>query len=338
MIETMSMFTTSTSTATEVVKSFPPRSPPRMSSGGSNRSLDAGGPPRDDDALASFMPDFSLMEQRSPNDDERSIGLTGKCNYDSLGSGNTNKTCMPGGFFWRSKASRKVMSQDVASVAASDTMISVCSKMRMSGRDLHEAAKASLNAGEYAKSLSFFESLREAQEKRFGEAHPSVGAAIHNVAVVHLRMGNHEKAETLFVKAVEIRKATLGDDQLEVAASLSKLGSTRVALKKFDEALTDLREATRIARYKVGTQHKTVAQCLSNIGYLYFQAGELLAAEATFRDALDIYRAVWSSDADRDSCMAQLTDTLCNIGSILNKRKKYPDAISSFNEALDVST
>lgn len=41
--------------------------------------------------------------------------------------------------------------------------------------------------------------------------------------------------------------------------------------------------------------------------YLYFQAGELLAAEATFRDALDIYRAVWSSDADRDSCMAQLT-------------------------------
>ena len=209
------------------------------------------------------------------------------------------------------------MSQDVASVAASDTMISVCSKMRMSGRDLHEAAKASLNAGEYSKSLSFFESLREAQVKRFGHMHPSVGAAIHNVAVA-------------------IRKETLGDDQLEVAASLSKLGSTRVALKKFDEALTDLREANRIARYKVGNQHKTVAQTLCNIGFLYFSANELLAAEATFRDALDIYRAVWSADSDRDSCMAQLTDTLCNIGSILNKRKKFSDAIAAFNEALDV--
>lgn len=292
-----------------------------------------------DDALASFVPEFSLME-RVPADDERSIGFdTTANNYDKyndvLGTG--TKTCMPGGFFWRSKASRKVMSQDVASVAASDTMISVCSKMRMSGRDLHEAAKASLNAGEYKKSLNFFESLQEAQIKRFGKMHPSVGAAIHNVAVVHLRMGNHEKAEELFAEAVAIRKETLGNDQLEVAASLSKLGSTRVALQKFDEALTDLREAHRIARFKVGNQHKTVAQTLCNIGYLYFSAGELLAAEATFRDALDIYRAVWSSDSERDSCMTQLTDTLCNIGSILNKRKKFSGAAACFNEALDVS-
>jgi tetratricopeptide (TPR) repeat protein len=73
------------------------------------------------------------------------------------------------------------------------------------------------------------------------------------------------------------------------------------------------------------------------MAYLYFQAGELLAAEATFRDALDIYRCVWSSDPDRDSCMAQLTDCLCNIGSIENKRKRYRQAISSFLEALDVS-
>jgi tetratricopeptide (TPR) repeat protein len=330
----MNMYTTSTSNSTEVIPSF-----------ASSRSLDSNGsdPTRRksdavDDALTGFMPDFSLME-RMPNDDERSIGfdstvLDGKY-HDALGSG--TKTCMPGGFFWRSKASRKVHAQDVASVAASDTMISVCSKMRMSGRDLHEAAKASLNAGELKKSLSFFESLREAQVKRFGQMHPSVGAAIHNVAVVHMRMNNHEEAEKLFAEAVAIRKETLGTDQLEVAASLSKLGSTRVALGKYDDALADLREAHRIACYKVGHQHKTVAQTLCNMAYLYFQAEELLAAEATFRDALDIYRAVWSHDSDRDSCMAQLTDTLCNIGSILNKRKKYSGAIVVFKEALDVS-
>jgi Tetratricopeptide repeat len=250
------MFTTSTLHATEVIGSFhDARISPPQGSG----SFDGSGR-GDDDALNSFMPDFSLMETRSPNDDERSVDLastTGRFNRDILSSGtnrSATKTCMPGGFFWRSKASRKVTSNDIASVGgASETMISVCSKMRMSGRDLHEAAKASLNAGEYAKSLSFFESLREAQVKRFGHIHPSVGAAIHNVAVVHLRMGNHEKAEKLFAEAVAIRKETLGSDQLEVAASLSKLGSTRVALKKFDEALTDLREATRIARYKAGT-------------------------------------------------------------------------------------
>jgi tetratricopeptide (TPR) repeat protein len=34
--------------------------------------------------------------------------------------------------------------------------------------------------------------------------------------------------------------------------------------------------------------------------------------------------------------MAQLTDTLCNIGSIQNRRKRFDDAIQSFKEAFDL--
>jgi tetratricopeptide (TPR) repeat protein len=33
---------------------------------------------------------------------------------------------------------------------------------------------------------------------------------------------------------------------------------------------------------------------------------------------------------------AQLTDTLCNIGSIQNRRKRFDDAVRSFKEALDL--
>lgn len=290
----------------------------------------------DDDAFSDgFMPDFSLIDDPTNNGQQHHY-LTDSTNATKHNSNNT-KTCMPGGFFWRSKASRKVNCADVASVGgASDAMISVCSKMRMSGRDLHESAKVSLNAGEYKKALSMFESLLQAQIDRFGKIHASVGAALHNVAVVHLRMGNPDIAEPMFVEAVDIRKETLGCDQLETAASLSKLGSTQVALQKFDDALINLREAHRIACAKVGHHHKTVAQTLCNLAYLYFQAGELLAAEATFNDALDIYRSVWASDQDRDSCMAQLTDTLCNIGSIQNKRKRFTAAIPCFKEALDL--
>ena len=217
------MFTTSTPTSTEVVQSLSsPRSPPKMSRNGSNQNLDDR--PCDDDDFASFMPEFSLIEQRTHIDEEGLSPTTGsRHNQDILGhsGGARTKTCMPGGFFWRAKGSRKVVAQDIASVAASDTMISLCSKVRMSGRDLHEAAKALNNAGEYARSIEFFDQLREAQLQRFGQMHPSVGAAIHNVAVVHLRMGSHAKAEKLFAEAVMIRKETLGDDQLEVAVSSS---------------------------------------------------------------------------------------------------------------------
>lgn len=79
-----------------------------------------------------------------------------------------------------------------------------------------------------------------------------------------------------------------------------------------------------------------MAQILCHIACLYFEAGELYSSLATFDDALGIFREVFASETDRDACMSQLTETLCNIGSIQNKRKQFADASASFQEALDL--
>ena len=115
---------------------------------------------------------------------------------------------------------------------------------------------------------------------------------------------------------------------------MAKLGSARTALGKFDEGLSDLREALKITRRVLGRNHRTVAQILCHIACLYFEAGELFSAQSTFEDALEMYRGAFQVEADRDACMAQLTETLCNIGSIQNKRKNFSGAIESFREAL----
>lgn len=107
-------------------------------------------------------------------------------------------------------------------------------------------------------------------------------------------------------------------------------------LQKFDEGLQVLREALRVTYKTLGRSHKTVAQILCHIACLYFEAGELFSAQATFEDALDIYKEVFPTESDRDACMTQLTEVLCNIGSIQNRRKKYAGAIDSFREALDL--
>jgi tetratricopeptide (TPR) repeat protein len=62
----------------------------------------------------------------------------------------------------------------------------------------------------------------------------------------------------------------------------------------------------------------------------------MFSAQATFEDALEIYRGIFQVESDRDACMAQMTETLCNIGSIQNKRKNFSGAIESFREALDL--
>jgi tetratricopeptide (TPR) repeat protein len=94
--------------------------------------------------------------------------------------------------------------------------------------------------------------------------------------------------------------------------------------------------AIKISRANLGHEHKTVAQMLCHLACLFFEAGELMAAQATFEDALSIYRTIWRKDSDRDGCMIQLTDTLCNIGSIQNRRLKFSDAIETFSEAMDL--
>ena len=117
---------------------------------------------------------------------------------------------------------KKVMSADVASVGnASDTLVAIGeSGGRISGRELHEKAKAVLNAGNYNRAILMFEALQKAQIDRFGECHSSVGAATHNVAVVRLRMGQAKVAEELFEEAVAIRRKVLGNNHLDLAVSI----------------------------------------------------------------------------------------------------------------------
>ena len=287
----------------------------------------------------------------------------------SLGTNNHQKVNL----FWRTNS--KIASTDVASVGnASDTRIDDSS---LTGRALHEHAKLALNKEDYGTALHSFEALLEAQIQRFGPCHASVAAAMHNVGgennkrvrfwvmlchysfadvccflpcpcflkcnsllVCRQRMGQFALAENLLAEAVQIRRQTLGNDHVEVAASLSKLGSVRLQAGRIEEAFTDLQKALKIA--KKLQKPKTIAQMLCHLGCFYFQVQELFAAQATFQEALTLYREFWQEEsanlnpADRNALMLQLTDTLCNIGTIQNRRKRFSNAISSFQEALDL--
>jgi len=258
-----------------------------------------------------------------------------------------NKMCFPGSTsLWKTLTSnkKKVASTDISSVGnASDTLVETesCNGVLL-GRDLHESAKTHLNRREYDKALQSFEAILSAQIQRFGPVHSAVASAMHNVGVCRQRMQQPALAANLLQEAVQIRKQTLGEKHLEVAVSLSKLGTAQASLKQYDSAFTSIREAIGISKHQLGYRHKTTAQMLCHLACFYFEAGELYAAEATFVDAYDIYRDVFRnlSSAEppetRDACMAQMTDTLCNIGSIQNRRKRYGDAISTFAEALDL--
>ena len=189
--------------------------------------------------------------------------------------------------------------------------------------------------GEYQRALPLFEAILSAQVRRFSPLHPSVGAALHNVGVCRCSLGQYELALPLLQEAVQIRRDTTNQPE-QVATSLSKLGLTRLALGQRDAAHDDLCRALELARQAGSSNNSQVAQILGHLGAFYFQVDELYASLASFTQALAIYRELWPGETDRDACMAQLTNTLCNIGTIQNRRQQYTDAIASFQEALDL--
>jgi tetratricopeptide (TPR) repeat protein len=255
----------------------------------------------------------------------------------------------------------KIAATDVASVGnASDTLVplpaatgttnpmlpSVASPHCCTGRDLHESAKTWLNAGQYHKALTAFQAILKAQIQRFETLeHASVGAALHNVGVCYQRLEQFQKAKDVLQQAVEIRTNTLGEDHLEVAASLIKLGATKARLQELDDAFDDILLAIRIAKDNLGREHKTIAQMYCHLACFYYEANQLHAAQATFMEAYELYRIVWPKSSSistatnnnnngRDQLMQQMCDTLCNIGSIQNKRQQYDHAVLTFTEAL----
>ena len=246
----------------------------------------------------------------------------------------SSKTCFEVPSFFRRQ---KVMCAEVTTFSnASDTLVSVAKEGYITGKQLHENAKLLLNTGKYEQAVAMFESLYNAQMERFGTDHSSVAAALHNVGIVRMRMGDHEKATEMFKQAIMIRRKVLGKDHLDLAASLGKLGCAEIVIGQYDDARQHLREASGIIHKTMGRTNKSMAQITCHLACLYYEVGELFASQATFEDALDIYRGIFTSESDRDACMTQITETLCNIGSIQNKRKNFEQATESFREALDL--
>jgi len=199
------------------------------------------------------------------------------------------------------------------------------------GRKLHDLAVAHLEREELQEALSVFKKMLSVQRKKHGDFHHTVGVCLHNLGIVYIRTGDYVKAEKALKEAVHVRKVVLGVDHDDVAATQIKLGTVSLYLQQFDVGLSAYRDALRILRKHRGHYDPKVAEILSRIGFLYFQAGELLASQASFEESLDIYQTIQSGD---ELVKHAFAETLCNVGTIQTKKKQFDCAIASFQKAL----
>lgn len=88
-------------------------------------------------------------------------------------------------------------------------------------------------------------------------------------------------------------------------------------------------EAIRISKIVLG-DHQEVANVMNKLGNLYFKIGNLDGAIESYKDGLEVERAVFHV------CHPNIVVTLLNIGQIHKVRKQYPSALKYFKQALEI--
>jgi len=234
---------------------------------------------------------------------------------------------------------------------------------------MHSLAQQHLKFGEIYEAIEVLEEMLRGVKELHGDDHYRVGTVLHNIATVHIQSRNFRKATFICRKAIEIRKVALGHLHPDLAASIAQLGIAHLELEEHQGAIHAFQRALVIRRKTLSYNDPKIARLLNNIGCSLFEVGKLEEAEKSFDEALSIQKSLLdesgvsgtststSSSMERNygqhlsssSDLARLSQfrnknvrdallgvaaTLCNIGSLNLRWKKYDEAIAALEEAL----
>ena len=164
-------------------------------------------------------------------------------------------------------------------------------------RDLAEAL---LNAGlakrnreRYDEAEAYYLESLAMRRALYGDAHPDVAYTLNHLASLEVNRERYAAAERYAREGLALREAAYGPDHIEVAASLGNLARIQEAGGDLDATRRTLDRAYAIVRSSLGPDHPFNGAMLHRLGEVDAAQGRRAAAEAKYRQALRVYRAVW---------------------------------------------
>jgi serine/threonine protein kinase/tetratricopeptide (TPR) repeat protein len=142
-----------------------------------------------------------------------------------------------------------------------------------------------------------------------GPHHPYLGTALSGLGILQQRMGQSDRAAETFTEALAIMREAHGEDHHYTAMMKANLGTVLGKLGRFDEGADLLGQAVAFHRQAGDTQRFDLAEDLQALAILSRDRGDLDAAAAHAREALDIRTAVLGPDsAETSESRAMLED------------------------------
>jgi serine/threonine protein kinase/tetratricopeptide (TPR) repeat protein len=129
-----------------------------------------------------------------------------------------------------------------------------------------------------------------------GEAHPSTASALNNLGLVLNAKGDRPAAEALLRRAAAVDARTAGKNHPNYANALNNLAVVVRDQGRLDEAAALIEESLSIAQPMFGDAHPRVSIYLVTQARIRLLRGELAAAEAAFRQAMELRAKLYAAD------------------------------------------
>lgn len=119
-------------------------------------------------------------------------------------------------------------------------------------------------------------------------------------------------------------------------SSLIEIGVVLLALEQFDRCLVCFERALKIRRNVFGEVNAQVANAFNNVGCVFLELDELDKAINAFYQGLQIQLKIHEQDPEDVPTKLSLAASLCNVGFVHLKMKRYAAAVQAFDEALSL--
>lgn len=184
----------------------------------------------------------------------------------------------------------------------------------------------------YDKALPIFIQAKNIREKAYGKEHTLVASSLNNIAALYKETKKYKKALPLLIQAKDIREKTVGKEHPSYSIATNNLANLYEEMGRYDKALPLLIKTKNLREKTLGKEHPKFATTLNNLASFYKNRGENEKALPLYIQAKEIRIKVLGKEHPRSIVM------LYNLADLYRKLKRYDEAWSMLNQAIQITT
>jgi eukaryotic-like serine/threonine-protein kinase len=194
---------------------------------------------------------------------------------------------------------------------------------------LDDLTDVDIDTNHLDEARPLLEELLTQYRLRYGEEHSKTYSAINGLAIVALEQKRFADAEKLLAPQLPVIEKMFGKDHPVTLRLISNLGGAIRQQGRNEEARPYYERSATLARKLYGEQNPSTVVAESNLSLLLRDSGDLAAAEAHARTAMEKADLVWANNANRGIMHRELA-------TILVLEKHFPEAERQLDKAWDV--